>query len=60
MMLEWSLDLPQAGAAVRAAVERAIEDGHLTADLGGSESTVEVGAAVLSNLPAQLQAPVRL
>jgi 3-isopropylmalate dehydrogenase len=58
-MLEWSLDLPEAGAAVRAAVESAIEDGHLTADLGGSESTSEIGAAVLDNLPAQLHAAVR-
>jgi 3-isopropylmalate dehydrogenase len=59
LMLEWSLDLPEAGAAVRAAVESAIEDGHLTADLGGSESTSEIGAAVLDNLPAQLHAAVR-
>jgi 3-isopropylmalate dehydrogenase len=58
MMLEWSLDLAQAGAAVRVAVERAIGDSHLTADLGGSESTADVGAAVLANLPAQLQAAV--
>jgi 3-isopropylmalate dehydrogenase len=58
MMLESSFDLPQAGMAVRGAVERAIDDGHLTADLGGSESTEEVGAAVLANLPAQLQAAV--
>jgi 3-isopropylmalate dehydrogenase len=58
MMLESSLDLPQAGNAVRAAVQRAIDDGHLTADLGGSESTEEVGVAVLANLPAQLQAAV--
>jgi 3-isopropylmalate dehydrogenase len=58
LMLEWSLNLPEAGAAVRAAVESAIDDGHLTADLGGSESTSEVGAAVLDNLPAQLHAAV--
>jgi 3-isopropylmalate dehydrogenase len=58
MMLESSLDLPNAGVAVRGAVGRAIDDGHLTADLGGSESTQEVGAAVLANLPAQLQAAV--
>ncbi len=56
MMLEWSLDLPEAAVVVRAAVGRAIEDGHLTADLGGSESTAEVGAAVTANLPAQLAA----
>ena len=58
MMLESSLDLPQAAKAVRAAVQHAIDDGHLTADLGGSESTGEVGAAVIANLPAQLQAAV--
>jgi 3-isopropylmalate dehydrogenase len=58
MMLESSLDLPQGAKAVRAAVQRAIDDGHLTADLGGSESTGEVGAAVLANLPSQLQAAV--
>ena len=56
MMLEWSLDLPEAGKAVRTSVEQAIEEGHLTVDLGGSESTTEVGAAVLANLPARLAA----
>jgi 3-isopropylmalate dehydrogenase len=54
MMLDSSLELPAGAAAVRAAVERAIDDGQLTPDLGGSASTQQVGAAVLANLPAQL------
>jgi 3-isopropylmalate dehydrogenase len=54
MMLDSSLQMPAGAAAVRAAVGRAIEDGQLTADLGGHKSTQEVGAAVLANLPAQL------
>jgi 3-isopropylmalate dehydrogenase len=58
MLLESSLDLPAGATAVRAAVRQAIEEGHLTADLGGTESTQAVGAAVLANLPAQLAAAV--
>ena len=55
-MLFESVDLPTAGAAVRSAVEATIDTGHLTGDLGGSESTSDVGAAVLSNMPRQVAA----
>jgi 3-isopropylmalate dehydrogenase len=60
MLLE-SVDLAPAGASVRAGVESAIGEGHLTGDLGGSDSTAEVGAAVLANLagkpaPASVEA----
>jgi 3-isopropylmalate dehydrogenase len=39
MMLRYSFNLPQEAAAVEAAVERVIESGSLTPDLGGSAST---------------------
>ena len=55
MMLD-AVELTAAAAAVRAAVEQAIDGGHLTADLGGTESTREVGAVVRSAMPAQLAA----
>ena len=55
-MLFESVDLPAAGAAVRAAVEATIDAGQLTGDLGGSESTGEVGAAVLANMARQVVA----
>ena len=50
-MLLDSVGHRDAAGLVRAAVETAIADGHLTPDLGGSESTGEVGQAVLSGLP---------
>jgi 3-isopropylmalate dehydrogenase len=58
MLLE-SVNMRAAGAAVRTAVEAAIDAGHLTGDLGGSESTSEVGAAVRSEMPAGTKAGVR-
>jgi len=53
MALRHSLRLPQAAAAVEAAVDKVITSGLLTADLGGSASTTEVGKAVLSVLQEQ-------
>jgi len=58
MMLEGSLGMPVAAQAVRTAVERVINRGQLTPDLGGTASTEDVGAAVLANIPAQLGAMV--
>jgi 3-isopropylmalate dehydrogenase len=59
MMLEGSLGMAVAARAVRTAVERVIDGGRLTPDLGGTASTEDVGAAVLANIPAQLGAMVR-
>ena len=58
MMLESSLGMPAGAQAVRTAVEHVIEGGRLTPDLGGTASTVDVGAAVLARIPAQLGAMV--
>jgi 3-isopropylmalate dehydrogenase len=54
LMLRHSLHRPDLAAAVEAAVDATIDDGVLTADLGGSSSTSSAGAAVLGALPAQL------
>jgi 3-isopropylmalate dehydrogenase len=44
MLLEHSLDAPEAAAAVRSAVERTLADGHRTADLlAGDSDTVPIG-----------------
>ncbi|MFY9614513.1 MAG: 3-isopropylmalate dehydrogenase [Candidatus Dormiibacterota bacterium] len=50
-MLLDSVGLAAAADGVRGAVEKTIEAGHLTSDLGGSESTGQVGSAVLAALP---------
>jgi 3-isopropylmalate dehydrogenase len=52
LMLEHSLGLPQAAREVRQAVDRALEAGILTPDLGGTSTTEEMTAAVLRALPA--------
>ena len=52
LMLEHSLGLPQAAREVRQAVDRALETGDLTPDLGGTATTEEMTAAVLRALPA--------
>jgi 3-isopropylmalate dehydrogenase len=54
MALRHSLQLPQAAAAVEAAVDRTIASGLLTADLGGSATTGQVGEAVLAALEASI------
>jgi 3-isopropylmalate dehydrogenase len=58
MMLEDSLGMPAAALAVRTAVGRVIDSRQLTADLGGTASTEDVGRAVLAEIPAQLGAMV--
>ena len=46
MMLKLSLDLVEEGKAVEEAVKKVLDSGIRTADLGGSNSTTEVGDAV--------------
>ena len=46
MMLLYSLNMPQASVLVEQAVRIVIEKGTVTADIGGSSSTKEVGDAV--------------
>ncbi len=53
LLLRHSLQRPDLAAAVEAAVDACIDDGVLTADIGGSASTSDVGAAVVAALPAQ-------
>ena len=50
MMLRHGLSLPDEAAAVESAVDRALESGLRTADLGGSATTAEATRAVLANL----------
>ena len=50
MMLRHGLDLPDVAAAVESAVEKALEDGLRTPDLGGADGTVKATEAVLNNL----------
>ncbi len=57
LLLRHSLLRPDLAAAVETAVDACIEDGVLTADVGGTASTTEVGAAVVASLPAEVGAP---
>jgi 3-isopropylmalate dehydrogenase len=50
MMLRYSLGMPDEADRIEAAVAQALASGARTADLGGSVSTSEMGAAVLANL----------
>jgi 3-isopropylmalate dehydrogenase len=50
MLLRHGLSRPDEAAAVESAVDRALENGLRTADLGGSATTAEATRAVLSNL----------
>ncbi|KAF2756859.1 3-isopropylmalate dehydrogenase Leu2A [Pseudovirgaria hyperparasitica] len=50
MMLKYSLCLPDIAKAVDEAVRRAIENGVKTADIGGKNTTSEVGDAVVKEL----------
>ncbi|MFN2569902.1 MAG: 3-isopropylmalate dehydrogenase [Candidatus Dormibacteria bacterium] len=52
MLLRLSLGLPEAAAAVEAAVDTVIGAGVLTPELGGRAGTEEVGAAVVTALEA--------
>ena len=49
MMLRHGLSLPDEAAAVESAVDRALESGLRTADLGGSAKTAEATRSVLAN-----------
>ena len=55
MMLRLSLGQPDAAGAVEDAVDRVIDSGVLTPDLGGTASTSEVAQAVHHELAARLQ-----
>ncbi len=55
LMLHHSLGRPDLAAALEAAVDACIDDGVLTADLGGTASTSAAGAAVVAALPAHLR-----
>ncbi len=53
-LLRYSLKLEKEALAVEAAVEKAIADGKLTADLGGSLGTGEATDTILANLNQQM------
>jgi len=46
MMLEHSLELPDAAARVQAAIVTALDNGHRTRDLGGDASTTQMGDVI--------------
>ena len=50
LMLRHGLDMETAAAGVESAVDRALEDGLRTADLGGEATTEDATRAVLANL----------
>ena len=50
MMLRHGLDLPDAAASVESAVDKALDQGLRTRDLGGTASTAEATQAVLAHL----------
>jgi 3-isopropylmalate dehydrogenase len=50
MMLRHGLDLPDAATAVESAVEKALDGGLRTSDLGGTDGTESATRAVLDNL----------
>ncbi len=50
MMLRHGLDLPDAATAVESAVEKALDGGLRTPDLGGADGTASATRAVLDNL----------
>jgi 3-isopropylmalate dehydrogenase len=52
LLLRHSLRRPDLAGAVEAAVDACIDNGVLTADIGGGASTSDVGAAVVAALPA--------
>lgn len=49
MLLDW-LDLKQAAATIRVAVERALADGAATPDLGGGLNTVQMTDVILNRM----------
>jgi 3-isopropylmalate dehydrogenase len=50
MLLEYSLGAPEAGAAIRTAVSRVLENGHRTADLVGASGVASVGCIAMGDL----------
>ena len=56
MMLKYSLQLPELALAVDRAVKIVIDNGIRTPDIGGKNSTAEVGDAVVSELSKILAA----
>ena len=50
MMLRYGLGRQDEAAAIESAVDRALEDGLRTADLGGDATTEQATQAVLANL----------
>jgi 3-isopropylmalate dehydrogenase len=56
MLLKYSLCMPDEAKAIDQAVENVIERGVKTGDIGGSNSTVEVGDAVAEELGKILRA----
>jgi 3-isopropylmalate dehydrogenase len=50
MMLRYGLDRERDAARIESALDRALEGGLRTPDLGGSASTEEATRAVLANL----------
>ena len=50
LMLRHGLGLPEEAAALESAVDRALEDGLRTHDLGGKASTADATRAVLDHL----------
>ena len=52
MMLEYSLDRPEAARRIEAATQSALQAGARTRDLGGTLSTKEMTEAVVSQLEA--------
>jgi 3-isopropylmalate dehydrogenase len=55
MMLQYSLRLPAESKAVEEAVRRTIENGIRTKDIGGTNSTTEVGDAIAEELKKVLK-----
>ncbi len=54
MMFRYSLNLPDDAAAIEEAVRRTLDRGVATRDLGGSETTTQMGDAILQDLDAVL------
>jgi 3-isopropylmalate dehydrogenase len=50
LMLRHGLGLEDSAAAVESAIDRALDDGLRTADLGGDATTEQATRAVLANL----------
>ena len=50
MALRWSLGMQDAADRVRMAVERVLESGVRTRDIGGTNSTIEMGDAIIAAL----------